>query len=63
MGFLDKLFGRAKETAGDVAEAAEPMVDKVEDVVSDVTHGDDAPSSGEAASQPGTTGSTLPAAS
>ncbi len=30
MGFLDKLLGRAKETAGDVADKAAPMVDKAQ---------------------------------
>ena len=40
------------------------VVEKVEDNVSDGTHGDDAPApSGETTSQPGTTGSTPPAAS
>ncbi len=65
MGFLDKLFGRAKDTAGDVADSAAPVVDKVEDAVSDVMHrDDDAPSpSGEVtAPEPGTSGSTPPAA-
>lgn len=49
MGFLDKLLGRAKETAGDVAEKAAPMVDKAQesaaqawdkakDVAGDVVH-------------------------
>lgn len=31
MGFLDKLLGRAKETTGDVAEKAAPVVDKAQD--------------------------------
>jgi hypothetical protein len=31
MGFLDKLFGRAKETGGDVADKAAPAVDKAQD--------------------------------
>ena len=31
MGFLDKLFGRTKETAGDVADKAAPVVDKAQD--------------------------------
>ena len=30
MGFLDKLFGRAKETAGDVADKTAPVVDKTQ---------------------------------
>ncbi|HET8743506.1 MAG TPA: hypothetical protein VFM41_12870 [Gaiella sp.] len=60
MGFLDKLFGREKDT-GDVAEAAGPVVDEAEDAVSGGTHpDDDAPSpSGETVTpEPGTTGST-----
>ena len=35
MGFLDKLLGRTKGTAGDVAEKAEPVVDKSEDAAGD----------------------------
>ena len=35
MGFLDKLFGRAKETAGDVADTADPHVDKAQDAAGD----------------------------
>ncbi len=35
MGFLDKVVGRAKETAADVAEKAGPMVDKAKVVASD----------------------------
>jgi hypothetical protein len=31
MGFLDKLLGRTKETAGDVAEKAAPVVDKAQE--------------------------------
>ena len=31
MGFLDKLLGRSKEAAGDVAEKAAPTVDKAQD--------------------------------
>lgn len=31
MGFLDKLFGRTKDTAGDVADNAAPVVDKAQD--------------------------------
>ena len=31
MGFLDKLFGRAKDTAGDVADKAAPVVDEAQD--------------------------------
>lgn len=31
MGFLDKLLGRTKETAGDVGEKAAPVVDKAQD--------------------------------
>ena len=31
MGFLDKLFGRAKDTAGDVADKAAPVADKAQD--------------------------------
>jgi uncharacterized protein YjbJ (UPF0337 family) len=31
MGFLDKLFGRAKHTAGDVADEAAPVVDETRD--------------------------------
>ena len=31
MGFLDKLFGRTKETAGDVADKVGPAVDKAQD--------------------------------
>ena len=34
MGFLDKLLGRTKDTAGDVAEKVEPMVDKAQDSAS-----------------------------
>ena len=35
MGFLDKLFGRAKETAGDAADKAAPVVDKAQDAAGD----------------------------
>jgi hypothetical protein len=35
MGFLDKLFGRSKETAGDAADKAAPVVDKAEDAAGD----------------------------
>jgi hypothetical protein len=35
MGFLDKLFGRTKETAGDAADKAAPVVDKAEDAAGD----------------------------
>ena len=35
MGFLDKLLGRTKETAGDVADKAAPVVDKAEDAAGD----------------------------
>ena len=35
MGFLDKLFGRAKDTAGDAADKAEPTVDKAQDAAGD----------------------------
>ena len=31
MGFLDKLLGRTKDTAGDVAEKAAPAVDRAEE--------------------------------
>ena len=31
MGFLDKLLGRAKDTAGDVSDKAAPVVDKAQD--------------------------------
>ena len=31
MGFLDKLLGRAKDTAGDVADKAAPVVDEAQD--------------------------------
>ena len=31
MGFLDKLLGRTKDTAGDVGEKAAPVVDKAEE--------------------------------
>jgi uncharacterized protein YjbJ (UPF0337 family) len=72
MGFLDKLFGRSKETAGDAAdkvedaaahawdtstEVADDAADKVKDTVSDLTHrGDDAAATEEP--EPGTTGSS-----
>jgi len=35
MGFLDKLLGRAKETAGDAADKAAPVVDKAQDAAGD----------------------------
>ena len=35
MGFLDKLLGRTKETAGDVADKAAPVVDKAQDAAGD----------------------------
>ena len=31
MGFLDKLFGRAKDTAGDAADAAAPAAEAAQD--------------------------------
>jgi gas vesicle protein len=31
MGFLDRLFGRTKETADDIADEAAPAVDKAQD--------------------------------
>ena len=31
MGFLDKLLGRAKDTAGDVSDKAAPVVDKAQE--------------------------------
>jgi hypothetical protein len=31
MGLLDKLFGRATDTAGDIADKAAPVVDKPQD--------------------------------
>ena len=31
MGFLDKLLGKAKETASDVAEKAAPVIDKAQE--------------------------------
>ena len=36
MGFLDKLFGKAKNTASDVADKAAPVVDRATDKASDV---------------------------
>lgn len=30
MGFLDKLLGKAKQTAGDVADKTAPMVEKAQ---------------------------------
>ena len=75
MGFLDKLFGRSKETAGDVADKAAPVVDKAEDAagdavdeakdtVSDLTHRGDEPAEATDAAEPGPdkSGSTPPAA-
>ena len=50
MGFLDKLLGRAKETAGDVSEKAEPMVDKAQEEL----WGGPPRESGLMASRPGT---------
>ncbi len=38
MGFLDKLFGRAKTTATDIAEQAAPMVDRAVDKAGDLAH-------------------------
>jgi len=35
MGFLDKLLGRTKETAGEAADKAAPVVDKAEDAAGD----------------------------
>jgi uncharacterized protein YjbJ (UPF0337 family) len=35
MGFLDKVLGRAKQTAGDVAEKAGPALDKGKDAAGD----------------------------
>ena len=35
MGFLDKLLGRTKETAGDAADKAAPVVDKAQDAAGD----------------------------
>jgi uncharacterized protein YjbJ (UPF0337 family) len=35
MGFLDKLLGRTKETAGDVADKAAPVVGKAQDAAGD----------------------------
>jgi hypothetical protein len=34
MGFLDKLLGRNKDASAEVAEKAEPVVDKAEDAAS-----------------------------
>ena len=31
MGFLDKLFGRAKDTAGEAADAAVPVAEEAQD--------------------------------
>jgi uncharacterized protein YjbJ (UPF0337 family) len=35
MGFLDKLLGRTKETAGEAADKAAPVVDKAQDAAGD----------------------------
>src|SRR5262245_23609447 len=35
MGFLDKLFGRTKDTADDAVDKAEPMPEKAQDAAGD----------------------------
>jgi len=73
MGFLDKLLGRTKDTAGNVADktqdsteqvwdkstdVAGDVADEAKETVSDLTDRDDDAS----ATEPDTTGSTPPAA-
>ena len=47
MGFLDKLLGRTKETAGDVGDAAKDMGDKAKDAFDGGGDGTDAPGTSE----------------